>query len=90
MKRFILMSMLVVLLGMVSSAQTTTNVINIYNSQVTINNTVATPKGTNDIQRTTRKMVIIPREHVERLQWESMLDARRRAAFQGYLKKFNR
>jgi hypothetical protein len=54
------MYLAVFLIEVLSSVQTTTNIINIYNSKVIINNTVIPAKDTNTVQ-VTKKMVIIPR-----------------------------
>lgn len=71
------------LIGFTANAQT--NVINIYNSKVTINNIVI---QTNVVQQTNstlsnKKLVVLPQEVVERLRWESALEQRR----QYYLRK---
>lgn len=79
---------LVIMLFVVSSIYGQTNVINIYNSKVTIQNNVTTV-GTNTViaKRSTNNIVILPRYYFERLQWESMLEARKRASFNSYLRR---
>lgn len=74
-----------------SSAQT--NVYNITHSQVTINNiTIVTnvAPSTNIVQKISTNSVVVPRYFVERLQWEDMLEARRRASYASYLRRFER
>ena len=63
-----------------------TNVINIFNSQVTINNIVPTADPTNSIKKT--NMVVLPQYFIERLRWEDMMEQRRRSAFNSYLRKY--
>jgi hypothetical protein len=74
--------------GFTASAQT--NVVNIYNSKVTINNIVIQTNSVSAVQppvSSTNKLVVLPREVVERLQWEGMLEQRRRATFNSYIRR---
>ncbi len=87
-EKFMKPIILLIMLFVVSSIYGHTNVINIYNSKVTIQNTVTTV-GTNVIvtRRSTNNLVVLPRYYFERLQWESMLEARKKASFNAYLRR---
>jgi hypothetical protein len=86
MKQFILI-MIVMFIVMVVNGQTT-NIINIYNSKVVINNIMPPVKNTNAV--VSKKIVYTSWEAIERLQWERMLEARRVAAFKSYLRRFDK
>jgi hypothetical protein len=84
---------LLMLMTFVVASSAQTNVYNITHSQVTINNiTIITnvAPSTNIVQTKATNSVVIPRYYVERLQWEDMLEARRRASFSSYLRRFPR
>lgn len=94
MKYAIIVLLILIFIDLVS-CHGQTNIINIYNSQVTINNILVTNNTpskcivqTNVIEP--KKMVVIPPEWIERLQWENMLNERRNAAFSSYLRRYNR
>ena len=89
MKRIFLIFGILVLF--VSSISAQTNIINISNSRVIINNyTISQPQKTNIVQQTkTIKVVAVPREVAERIQWEKMLEQRRRVAFRSFLRTYN-
>ena len=72
------------LVGIISSYGQT-NIINIYNSKVVINNVVAPVGDTNIIKQT--NMVLLSQPIIERLRWEGMLEQRRQTSFKSYLKK---
>jgi 2-C-methyl-D-erythritol 4-phosphate cytidylyltransferase len=71
------------MITMVAGGQT--NIINIYNSRVTINNITPVAR-TNVVVKDTNR-VVLSQEVLERLQWEQMLNERRRAAFKSFLRK---
>jgi hypothetical protein len=82
MKCLFLLLIIMLFVVVISNAQT--NIINIYNSHVVINNIANI--STNNV-KTNNRVVLAPKE-VERLQWEIMLDQRRRASFKSFLKKY--
>jgi len=73
-----------------------TNIYNIYNSTVTINNTVQKTNTVRHIKQSnpivinstekTNVFVLTP-EIVQKIQWEGMLEQRRNVAFSSYLNK---
>jgi uncharacterized protein YcfL len=82
---------LVVMLFVGFTASAQTNVVNIYNSKVTINN--ITVIQTNVVQSSvssTNKTVVLPIEVVERLRWEAMLEQRRVVLFRSYLRRYDK
>ena len=82
---------LVVMLFVGFTASAQTNIVNIYNSKVMINNIVI---QTNSVPSSpivsTNKLVVLPREVVERLQWEDMLEQRRAVVFRSYLRRVDK
>jgi len=90
MKCLFTLVVMLLLVGFTASAQT--NVVNIYNSKVTINN-ITVIHTTNTVQSSvssTNKSVVLPIEIVERLRWEAMLEQRRVAAFRSYLRRYDK
>ena len=86
MKQFILM--LIVMFIVLAVNGQSTNIINIYNSKVVINNIMPPVRNTNVMLP--KKVVYTSWEAIERLQWERMLEARRVAMFKSYLRRFDR
>lgn len=93
MRKLIALIGLIVGLSFAASAQT--NIVNISNSQVTINyvtvistNTPAT--ADNDTKKEPTKMVVLPMDVVERLRWEELLQARRIANMNAYLRRLEK
>ena len=76
---------IILLFVFVSLLRSQTNVYNINNSQVIINNYTI---STNVVSSSPTNLVVIPQYHVERLKWESMLEQRRIVATRSYLKRY--
>jgi hypothetical protein len=82
---------LLMLLVFVCVSPAQTNVYNISHSQVTINNlTVITNVVQTPVRSSSTNSLVVSNYVVERLQWEAMLDARRRASFSAYLRRFDK
>jgi UTP-glucose-1-phosphate uridylyltransferase len=83
---------LLMLLGFVCVSSAQTNIYNITQSQVTINNniTVITNVVQTPVRIATTNSMVVSNYVIERLQWDEMLDARRRASFSAYLRRFDK
>lgn len=81
----LLLPLIVLFVGLIYSYGQT-NIINIYNSRVTINNSAPVIQDTNTIKKT--NYIVLPQYTVDRLRWDSMLEERRRAAFHSYLRQY--
>jgi len=83
---------LVVMLFVGFTASAQTNIVNIYNSKVTINNiTIQTNIVAPVVQsKVSTNKVVLPMEIVERLRWEDMLEQRRIASFRAYLRRYDK
>lgn len=91
MKGLFTLVVMLLLVGFTAKAQT--NIVNIYNSKVTINNiTIQTNIVSPVVQSkiSTNKMVVLPIEVVERLRWEDMLEQRRTTLFRAYLRRYDK
>lgn len=97
MRKLIALIGLIVGLSFAASAQT--NIVNISNSQVTINyvTVISTNAPTNapatvgnDTKKEPSKKVVLPMEVVERLRWEELLQARRIANMNAYLRRLEK